>query len=196
MSGRGLEEGPAGQGQGWVKTCRPPAAAAPPPSATPVPARRAPSRDAQCSRACREAHTTWTAVAPDAVFTVRTRATGHLFGPSIARKFAHENYGTIRSAGRALCKKNPALRSEPGSCFWSVTRCDRRVVVFCDRRAPRLQTSCHCRDARGWMKLEGRRSLTSRAFSTSPLCYRLTLEPARLLPRVAAASASDRILIL
>jgi len=55
------------------------------------PARHAPSRDAQCSRARREAHTTWTAVAPDAVFTVRTHATGQLLGPSLVRKSAHED---------------------------------------------------------------------------------------------------------
>jgi hypothetical protein len=39
----------------------------------------------------REARTTWTAVAPEAVFTVRTHATGQLFGLSLVRKFAYEN---------------------------------------------------------------------------------------------------------
>ena len=39
----------------------------------------------------REARTTWTAVAPHVVFTVRTRATGQLSGPSLVRKFAYEN---------------------------------------------------------------------------------------------------------
>jgi hypothetical protein len=38
-----------------------------------------------------EARTTWTAVAPAAVFTVRTHAAGQLFGPSLVRKFAYEN---------------------------------------------------------------------------------------------------------
>src|SRR5262245_58288282 len=36
----------------------------------------------------REARTTWTAVAPRAVVTVRTHATGQLCGPSLVRKFA------------------------------------------------------------------------------------------------------------
>ncbi len=39
----------------------------------------------------REARTTWTAVAPHAVFTARTHATGQLSGPSLVRKFAYEN---------------------------------------------------------------------------------------------------------
>jgi hypothetical protein len=33
----------------------------------------------------------WTAVTPDAVFTVRTHPTGQLSGPSLVRKFAYEN---------------------------------------------------------------------------------------------------------
>ena len=39
----------------------------------------------------REARTTWTAVAPHVVFTVRTHATGQLPAPTLVRKFAYEN---------------------------------------------------------------------------------------------------------
>jgi hypothetical protein len=72
---RGLEErpGPAGRGRGWRRRARP--------SAPAVPARRAPGRDARCSRAASGPRTTWTAVAPGAVFTVRICATGQLSGP-------------------------------------------------------------------------------------------------------------------
>ena len=87
MSGPGLE-GPAGQGQGWVKTC---------PAATRC--RAAEEQSLVVHRAemlnarepGREARTTWTAVASHAVFTVRTHATGQLSGPSLVRKFAYEN---------------------------------------------------------------------------------------------------------
>ena len=89
MSGPGLE-GPAGQGQGWVKTC---------PAATRCRAAAFRIQSLVVHRAemlnarepGREARTTWTAVASHAVFTVRTHATGQLSGPSLVRKFAYEN---------------------------------------------------------------------------------------------------------
>ena len=81
MSGPGLE-GPAGQGQGWVKTC---------PAATRCRAAEEQPLVVHGREPGREARTTWTAVAPHAVFTVRTHATGQLSGPSLVRKFAYEN---------------------------------------------------------------------------------------------------------
>ena len=84
MSACSLEEGPAGQGQGWVKTC--PAAtrcraAAFSGSRSLLVMHRAEILNAR--EPGREARTTWTAVAPHAVFTVRTHATGQLSGPSL-----------------------------------------------------------------------------------------------------------------
>ena len=50
------------------------------------------SRDPRC-----EEYTIWTAVAPDAVFTVRTYGTGPLYGPGLVRKSAHHQPQTSRS---------------------------------------------------------------------------------------------------
>ncbi len=58
------------------------------------------SRDPRC-----EEYTIWTAVAPDAVFTVRTYGTGPLYGPGLVRKSAA---ASREPAGqRGVTTKNP-----------------------------------------------------------------------------------------
>ena len=59
-----------------------------------------------------------------------------------------------------------------------------------------LEGSCHFRGARGWVKLGLRRPLTPLDLGAACLFRRLRLEPARRVPRIAAASACHRILIL
>src|SRR6516162_1940215 len=85
-------------------------------------------------------------------------------------------------------KREDKPRSNVKTLWWSGTGSNCRPSAF--------QTSCHCSDARGWMKLGLRRPLTSFRLGAACLFFRLTLEPARWVPRIAAASACHRILIL
>jgi hypothetical protein len=63
----------------------------------------------------REDHTTWTAVAPDPVFTVLTYGTSQLFAPSLVHKSASAKSETSSSALRCLCE--PAIMSQVRADF-------------------------------------------------------------------------------
>jgi len=74
-----------------------------------------------------------------------------------------------------------ACRLWPGASAGNAGRryCSRRILRGNLLRVRFFETSCHRRDARGWLKLGVRRTLTSLPFGAVCLSLRLTLEPAR-----------------
>jgi hypothetical protein len=64
----------------------------------------------------REDHTIRTAVAPDAVFTVRRYGNRPLYGPRLVRKFNSHKLQTHRSSRRA--PHEPAILSQLGIYGW------------------------------------------------------------------------------